>query len=50
MKKILLLLFICQISFAQGDLIWKKDGTQLPASGYSWSTPLILDNMLFWMG
>ena len=50
MKKVLLLIFISQFVFAQGSLVWKKEGAQLPGDGYSWSTPLIMDNMLFWVG
>ncbi|MGD8777551.1 MAG: PQQ-binding-like beta-propeller repeat protein [Ignavibacteria bacterium] len=50
MRYILLFFFIIQFTFAQGNLIWQKSSNELPANGYSWSTPLIMDHKLFWAG
>ncbi|MBN1302656.1 MAG: PQQ-binding-like beta-propeller repeat protein [Melioribacteraceae bacterium] len=32
------------------DLLWKRDGSELPGGGYTWSTPLIMENKVFWAG
>lgn len=50
MKKFVLVFMISNFLFAQGDLLWKKEGTELPSSGTSWSTPLIMNNKIFWAG
>lgn len=50
MKKLLILIFISGMAFAQDNLVWKLEGPKLPGYGYSWSTPLIMDNILFWAG
>lgn len=50
MRYILLFTLIAKITLAQGSLIWQKSNTELPANGYSWSTPLIMDHKLIWAG
>ncbi len=50
MKKTILLFFISSLIFGQGTLLWKVTGENLPAEGYSWSSPLILDGKLIWTG
>jgi outer membrane protein assembly factor BamB len=52
MKKTLLFLFLI-VSLIQaqiGGLIWEKTGEQLPGDGYTWSSPLILDGNIYWLG
>ena len=50
MRILLLLFFIAEIASAQGNILWQKLNNELPASGYSWSTPLIMDRNIFWAG
>ncbi len=50
MKKLFLLFFIGNLVLAQGNLLWKKDGNELPSGATTWSTPLIMSNKLFWAG
>ncbi|MBU2491942.1 MAG: PQQ-binding-like beta-propeller repeat protein [Bacteroidetes bacterium] len=50
MRYILILILVAKITLAQGGIIWQKLNTELPANGFSWSTPLIMDHKLFWAG
>ena len=50
MKKLLFILLVGNFLFAQGELIWKKDAGELPSGGSSWSTPLIMNNKIYWAG
>lgn len=50
MKKILLILFIANFVFAQGEILWQKSKHELPGDGYTWSTPLVIDGKLVWAG
>lgn len=43
-------IFKATVSPPEENLIWKKEGNELPGGGYSWSTPLIMNNKLFWAG
>lgn len=38
------------LSSSESNLVWNKTGDELPGGGTSWSTPLIMDNKLFWAG
>ena len=50
MKKLLFIFIIGNFLFAQGNLLWKKEGSALPSNGSSWSSPLIMNNKIFWAG
>ena len=50
MRSILLFLFMTQLAFSQGNILWQKSYYELPANGYSWSTPLIMDGKIIWVG
>ena len=50
MRKYLLVFIVTNLLFAQGNVMWQKDGSELPSGGTSWSTPLIMNGKIFWAG
>ncbi|MDQ7816804.1 MAG: PQQ-binding-like beta-propeller repeat protein [Melioribacteraceae bacterium] len=50
MKKFLIIFFIGNLLLAQGNFLWNKSGTEFPAGGSSWSSPLLMNNKIFWAG